>query len=273
MVGQQCHGLDRLRPRQQARRPRPVVRPDGARRRCQDGDALDRPLRHVARARRRPVDRLRAKAVGEEVDQIGDVRRGLLDEGTDRLSANQRLGDGRGQPHHFDAEARVDGLDPIAEQPGQPPGIAHRPRRADPYHLRAIVDALAEEVQVPGAEPSRLERGAELGRQLADVPRDGLGRSDRLGEGAARLDEVGWTHRLDRLGDVAERLVEASDEFEAEAPRERCARLRQQVADPFEAEDAQIEAIPSGSRSAWSGRQASTEAPCPCGATKVGRAV
>ena len=104
----------------------------------------------------------------------------------------------------------------------------------------AVVDAVAEKVEAPGAEALRVERRAELGRQLADVAGDRLGGADRLGEGAARLDQVGRADRLDRLGQLAEGLVEAPAELRAEAQGERRARLREQVADPLEAEDAQV---------------------------------
>ncbi|MBL7661102.1 hypothetical protein INQ28_32960, partial [Escherichia coli] len=75
-----------------------------------------------------------------------------------------------------------------------------------------------------------LKAFAELRNKLADVTGDCLGCADRLGEGAAHLDEIGRPNRLNEFGRNAQGLVQASAEFRAEAKRERRARLRQKIA-------------------------------------------
>ena len=92
----------------------------------------------------------------------------------------------------------------------------------------------------PRAEAFRLERLAELDDQLAGVAGDGLGRADRLGKGAAHLDEVRRAHRIDRLAEPSHGLIETAAEFGTEAQGERRAGFCQQIADALEAEDAKI---------------------------------
>ena len=91
----------------------------------------DRALGHIARHWRRAVDRVPADPVGEDIDEIGDVGRWLFDQGAGSLPAHERLGDGRGERHHLDAEAGVDGPDPVAEQSGQALSVGNRLGRAD----------------------------------------------------------------------------------------------------------------------------------------------
>ena len=102
--------------------------------------------------------------------------------------------------------------------------------------LRAAVDTVADEIKQPCAEALALQALAELGGELADVARDRFRRADRLGEGAAHLDQSLRTDRLDRFGGMAGRLVKSTAELRTEAEREGRARLRQQVADVLEAE-------------------------------------
>ena len=95
---------------------------------------------------------------------------------------------------------------------------------------------MADEIKPPRAEALALQALAELVGKLADVARDRFHRADRLGEGAAHLDQLLRTDGLDWLGDLAGRLVKAAAELRTEAEREGRARLRQQVADVLEAE-------------------------------------
>lgn len=59
-------------------------------------------------------------------------------------------------------------------------------------------------------------------------------------EGPAHLKQIRWAHRLERIGQRAKRLFNAAAEFRSEAQRKRSARLRQEIAHPLEAEDAQV---------------------------------
>ena len=126
--------------------------------------------------------------------------------------------------------------------------------------------------RAPRPLPSK--RLAELGGELADVARDRLGRADRFGKGAPHLDQFLRTDGLDRLGDPAGGLIEAPAELGAEAQRQRRTRLRQQIANAVEAEDAK--SADQIGREAQAPRSASGAISCaalPGSDTKPGRGV
>jgi hypothetical protein len=96
---------------------------------------------------------------------------------------------------------------------------------------------VADQVEPARAEAPASSSAAQSCRdQLADIAGDGLGRADRLGEGAADLDQL--RRRTGSIGSrrIAQRLVEAAAELGAEAQGQRRARLRQEIADAAEAE-------------------------------------
>ena len=80
MVRQQRDGLDRLGMGEQPRRPRPMAGPFRAGLRRQRRDVADRALGNVARDGRGAIEILLADAVGEEIDEAGDIRLRLLDQ-------------------------------------------------------------------------------------------------------------------------------------------------------------------------------------------------
>ena len=126
---------------------------------------LDRAFRHVAGDRSEAIEPAFADAIGERVDQAGDIGLRLLDQRGNRLLWRQRLGERGGKAHDLDAEARIDRFDLVAEQPGQALHVAHRQRRADPDRLDAVIDAVQEQIEPPRAEAFGLQRLAELRRR------------------------------------------------------------------------------------------------------------
>ena len=150
----------------------------------------------------------------------------------------KRLGERGGQGHDLDAETRSDGFDPVAEQPRQTLHIAHGLRRSDPDRLDTVVHPVKQQIETPCAEAFGFERVAELHDELSRIAGDGFRGADRLGEAAANLDEVGRAHRIDRLGDPPQGLIETPSEFRAKAQRQRCTGFCRQLADAFEAKDA-----------------------------------
>ena len=97
---------------------------------------------------------------------------------------------------------------------------------------------MADEIEPARAEPLQLERFAKLDGELADIACNGFRSANRLGEGAADLDQVRRADRFDRVADPARRLVQAAAELGSETQRERRARLRQQIGDAIEAKHA-----------------------------------
>jgi hypothetical protein len=69
----------------------------------------------------------------------------------------QGLGARRGQQHLLDPKARIDVFQLLAEELGQPLGVARRGGHADAGGLDAIVDPEEPGVQAPGAEAGRLQ--------------------------------------------------------------------------------------------------------------------
>ena len=60
----------------------------------------------------------------------------------------------------LNAEAGRDGLDPVAEEPGQPLRVALRLGEADAQRLDMAVNPPAEQVEAPGANPALCQRRA-----------------------------------------------------------------------------------------------------------------
>jgi hypothetical protein len=92
MIGQKGEGLDRFRPRQQARGARPRISPGLAGVRPYRRDFLNRTFRHVAFDPREAIEMLLANSVGERVDEAGDIRLRFCDERRDRLIADIEAG-------------------------------------------------------------------------------------------------------------------------------------------------------------------------------------
>jgi hypothetical protein len=82
-----------------------------------------------------------------------------------------------------------------------------------------------KQVQPAGTQAAFLQRRAEVGDQLAEVARDGLGRRDRFREGAAGVDLVGGAHGVERFGHLPQRLIDPAGKLRPEAQGQRGARL------------------------------------------------
>src|SRR5438445_11066 len=110
-------------------------------------DPLDGAFRDVTGDRGEAIEPSLANPVGERIDETRDIRRRRVGQRRAHLLQRQLLGECRRQAHDFDTEARIDGFDPIAEQPRQPLAVANRPCGADANGLDAIVDAMEEEIE------------------------------------------------------------------------------------------------------------------------------
>ena len=69
----------------------------------------------------------------------------------DACFGSQWLGHGRCERHDLDAEARIDGLDLIAEQPSHALDVAQRQAGPDAHGLRLAINALADQIEPPRA--------------------------------------------------------------------------------------------------------------------------
>ena len=132
----------------------------------QGGNPAAGPFWHIAVNGREAVDRLRADAIGQNVDQTGQIR--CLGRKRAGLARGQGLGNGCGERHDLDAEARRDGGDLVAKQSGQAGRIALRHGKAHADGLQLAVDAVADQVQPAGAKTLRFQLRAKRRYQLGD---------------------------------------------------------------------------------------------------------
>ena len=216
----------------------------------------DRALGHVALRRRGAVQAPCAQPVDEGVHEVGDIGgRRLGEVGGDRLPG-QWLGNWRRQHHGFDAKARVDRLQLVAQQAGQPLDIADRLGHADADHLDPVVDAVEPHIERASAQALGFKGFAERLHQLQSIPSQGLRRADRLGEHPADLDEFGSLDRLDGLARPAIGLVKAAGQFWPEPQRQGRARLSFDLAHSIDTHLAQGVGHAVGQGSAQVGRWA-----------------
>ena len=211
MVGQQRHGLDRLGPGQQARRaaasgrasPCPCVGASG-------GDAGDRAFRHVAGHRREAVEPPGADAVGQRVDQVRRCRAPApRTSEAGRLPGVQRLGHGAVRVMISMPKPGSMVVDLVAEQPGQPLGVALRHGQAHAHRLDAVVDAVATADRA-GARRGPVPPARRRARPPACRYSGRWSRRAPMGSAKARRTSISPARAqgLDRLGASPKRLVE-----------------------------------------------------------------
>lgn len=85
----------------------------------QGRNAADGSLRHVAGDRGEAIDRAGTDPVGERVDQPRKIRLRRVDQAACSLPLCEGFRQRGGERHDLDAEAGIDGLDLVAEQPGE----------------------------------------------------------------------------------------------------------------------------------------------------------
>jgi hypothetical protein len=109
-------------------------------------------------------DGVAAQPVAETVDELRQALRapGLAVEADRRLRRRERIDDERPQRHDLDAEAWIEAVQLLAEQPLQVVGRACRPAGADGGAFDRPVDAEGRELQPARALVRRFEAGAEI---------------------------------------------------------------------------------------------------------------
>lgn len=190
--------------------------------------------------RRRPVQAALPEAIGQGIDQRGQVgtpaREALQ---AFSLQRGHRLDQRRDQGHGFDAEARLDELDLGAQKLCEMGLLARRRGSADAHGLDMPVNAVEVAIQPTHAFAEAAQLLGDVADEITDDAGERLRCRDRLHEPPPRSWHPFRKDRLDRLGNVAERLVETTVERAAEPLGERSARGRDQLLDALEAELAQ----------------------------------
>jgi hypothetical protein len=164
----------------------------------------------MALAGKEPVHGATAQPACKTVDQrLLPASVIVLGEGG--LGRKQWLGRERCEHHQIDAEADIDGADPVLEQ-------ARKMRRLVAGRAQACFDegggtvgTIEGEVQAPRAAAGESQRLTELFRKMIEAGDDTLMGDQRLGEGEPR--HVVWRgeERGARLLAASKRLVEARE--------------------------------------------------------------
>ncbi len=180
-----------------------------------------------------------AQAVGEAVDQL-TLPPELIAFSEARLGGEERLGDQRGEGHQIDAEARIDGVDLVPQDPREVAGIARRRGEAGLDHGRGAVGAVDREPR-----PLRTAAGARegIGERLRKMGKRGdetLMGDQGLGKGELRGVVRGREQRRADLLAAPERLIEAIERrfrhvTGVEAPLEARAGQLVELADALQA--------------------------------------
>ena len=165
---------------------------------------LLRPLRDMALAGKEPAHGGSAQAARQAVDQRL-LPASVLALGEGGLGRKQRLGRERCEHHEIDAEADIDGFDPIREE-------AREMRRLAAWRAQAGVDdgggavgAIDRKLKAPRAAAGKAERLAKLFRKMIEAGDDAFMGNQRLGEGKPR--RVVW--RGKEGADAAPRAAQA----------------------------------------------------------------
>jgi hypothetical protein len=132
-----------------------------------------------------------------------------LASGEGGLGREQRLGRKGCEHHQIDAEADIDGFDPIREEARKMRRIAGRCAQACLDDGRGAVGAIDREMESPRAAVGEAERLAKLFRKMIEACDDALMGDQRLGEG--KLCSIVWCGKegAARLLAAAKRLIEA----------------------------------------------------------------
>ena len=195
----------------------------------------------MAFARFEPRTAQRAQPVAEPVEERRDAARLLAPgrAGKTDLLGRQGLDRKGGEDHVFDAETGIDSVEPLFEERGEVARIAARTSGAEADLLDPAVDTMKGEIEPPRSRPfPRQARNEILGEPLGCAREIG-GIGNRLGKAQPHPAGRRFAQRRQRLGQIAQRLIETPRHRLAKAAGERGARHRIEIADPLQADPPQ----------------------------------
>ena len=182
---------------------------------------------------------LKPDAGADAGDQVGQPVGGTPRLYRADLFDGQRLDKRCLQPDLVDAETRVHLGHAAFEQRQDAHGIAHCRGQAQFDLLAALIDAAQSQLQPACAHPLRFEPGAERLKQPGSRGHHVRHKADWVGEGQAQAEM--WRVGLgrDRLGHIAQGLIEPRQKRRAEAARKGRARGGAQIRDGAQAKPLQ----------------------------------
>ncbi len=95
----------------------------------------------------------------------------------------------------------------------EPFDVAHGRCCPDAHSLGTAIDAVADQIEAPGAKSFGFEFFAELSDELSDIASNRLRCANRFGEGPTHFHEFGRTDRHDDLDTLTDRLIEAASQL------------------------------------------------------------
>jgi hypothetical protein len=178
--------------------------------RCTGGrrSRLLRPLRDMALAGKEPAHGGSAQPACQAIDQRL-LPASVVALGESGLGRKQRLGRKRCEHHEIDAEADIDGFDPIREKAREMRRLAAGRAEAGVDDGGGAVGAIDRKLKAPRAAAGKIECLAELFRKMIEAGDDAFMGNQRFGEEEPR--RVVWCgkKRAARLLAAAKRLIEA----------------------------------------------------------------
>ena len=162
----------------------------------------------MALAVKEPAHRGSAETACQTVDQRL-LALSALAPGEGGLRRKQGLSRKRCEHHEIDAEADIDGFDPIRKEPRKMRRLAGRRAQAGVDDGGGAVGAIDRKLKAPRAAAGKGERLAKLFRKMIEAGDDAFMGNQRLGEGQPR--RVVWRgkERAARLLAPPKRLIEA----------------------------------------------------------------
>ena len=164
---------------------------------------MDRgPLRDMALAWFEPVQRVEPEPVAEPIEERGRARHcsGAGGAGKTDLLGGQWLDRKGGKDHIFDADAGIDGVEPLFKESGEVMRVTAGASSSedDPFDL--AINAMEGEIEPPRSHPFSRQAKDEIFGEPLGRKREIGGVGDRFGEAQPHAADRRFAERRQRLG-------------------------------------------------------------------------
>ena len=154
-------------------------------------------------------------------------------------SGRQWLDRKGGEDHVFDAEAGIDGVEPLFKESGEVVRVAAGASSSEDDPFDPAINAMKGEIEPPCSHPfPRQTKDEILGEPLGRAREIG-GIGDRLGKAQAHAADRRLAKRRQWLGQIIKRLIETPRHRFAKPAGEGGARHRIKIADPLQSDPPQ----------------------------------
>src|SRR5271169_6878215 len=167
-------------------------------------------LRDVALARFELVERGEPEPVAEPVEERGRARHrpGHGRTGKTNLLGRQWLDRKGGEDHVFDAEAGIDGVEPLFKESGEVVRVAAGASDSEDDPFDPTINAMEGEIESPRSHPFPRQTKDEILSEPLGREREIGGIGDRFGKAQPHAADRRFAERRQWLGQIIERLIE-----------------------------------------------------------------